>query len=366
MQDVLVGVNYFAGWWDTTPNKWQDKYDGHDWRQDYPERVPLIGEYNTQEITNKEIIAASDYGIDFFSILWYYIDPDCHSGDSGIHDDLNRGIFNFMNSPESHRLKFFMEFCNHPPFGVPTEAKWKNCITVFIQAMKHPAYLRVDNKLVFKVHGGEQFIDQCSGYGCMDGDRSQIDFSRYLEMVELASERLEMLRSAVRQAGLGEMLVGGGLVDTLDQINKEHPFSKVYDFTNTYMDVLDGIAPSEKDYPYELLADKAKAWRHAHFKDAIPYVPFLPSGYNPRPWHDDQWRPSFKLPSRNQWRKELQRMKEDLRDLTGLGLPLSNGEMQKIFTIYAWNEFGEGGIVAPTQSDAYMKLECIKEVFGKE
>jgi hypothetical protein len=34
------------------------------------------------------------------------------------------------------------------------------------------------------------------------------------------------------------------------------------------------------------------------------------------------------------------------------------------FTIYAWNEFGEGGIVAPTQGDQYMKLEGIKTVFN--
>lgn len=34
-----------------------------------------------------------------------------------------------------------------------------------------------------------------------------------------------------------------------------------------------------------------------------------------------------------------------------------------MFTIYAWNEYGEGGIVAPTQGDQAMKLEVIREVF---
>jgi len=37
--------------------------------------------------------------------------------------------------------------------------------------------------------------------------------------------------------------------------------------------------------------------------------------------------------------------------------------VQKAFTIYAWNEFGEGGFVAPTAGDKYMKLEAIQEVF---
>ena len=30
----------------------------------------------------------------------------------------------------------------------------------------------------------------------------------------------------------------------------------------------------------------------------------------------------------------------------------------------AWNEFGEGGIVAPTKGRGHMMLQCIKDVFG--
>ncbi|MDX9975677.1 MAG: hypothetical protein RBU21_22040, partial [FCB group bacterium] len=43
--DVLVGVSYFAGWWEPLPNKWHDA-QGKDWRPRLPERVPLLGEYN--------------------------------------------------------------------------------------------------------------------------------------------------------------------------------------------------------------------------------------------------------------------------------------------------------------------------------
>ena len=45
-RDTLVGINYFAGWWEELPNKWH----GHgwtaqepDWRPQHPERVPLLG-----------------------------------------------------------------------------------------------------------------------------------------------------------------------------------------------------------------------------------------------------------------------------------------------------------------------------------
>jgi len=33
--------------------------------------------------------------------------------------------------------------------------------------------------------------------------------------------------------------------------------------------------------------------------------------------------------------------------------------------IYAWNEFGEGGITAPTRGEKQMKLEAVREVFDE-
>src|ERR1019366_1548263 len=52
--DVLVGVNYFPGWWKPLPNKWQDRR-GEDWRLRFPERGPSLGGYNDQEIMNRGI-----------------------------------------------------------------------------------------------------------------------------------------------------------------------------------------------------------------------------------------------------------------------------------------------------------------------
>ena len=48
---VLVGINYFAGWWKSLPNKWHGKgwtAQEPDWRLQFPDRVPLLGSYNDQ------------------------------------------------------------------------------------------------------------------------------------------------------------------------------------------------------------------------------------------------------------------------------------------------------------------------------
>ena len=102
---VLVGVNYFPGWWRPHPNKWQDRR-GEDWRLRFPERVPLLGEYNEQETMNREIAAAAAAGVDFFSILWYY-NPPGHEREPNVALT-ESGLANFMASPEARRLRFMI------------------------------------------------------------------------------------------------------------------------------------------------------------------------------------------------------------------------------------------------------------------
>lgn len=55
----LVGVSYFAGWWPPPKSKWRTPSTGVDWREKFPERIPMLGEYNTQDTMDKEIVAAA-------------------------------------------------------------------------------------------------------------------------------------------------------------------------------------------------------------------------------------------------------------------------------------------------------------------
>jgi hypothetical protein len=338
-KDVLVGVNYFPGWWKPLPNKWQDRR-GEDWRVRFPERIPLLGDYNDQGTMDREIKAAAQAGVDFFSILWYY-NPPGHERERNV-SLTECGLTNFMASPEAKRLRFIIEFCNHPPFAAATDEDWNHCVQIWLKALRHPSYLRVGGRLVFKVHGGDYFLQQNGG----DAGR--------------ARARLEALRQAARQAGLGEMLIGGG-VGAAERIGPEHPLATIFDFTATYMEV-PALKQTVEDYPYDRLARVAREARQSHATDALPYVPYLAAGWCPRPWDDP--RACFKFPTRAEWEAELRGMKSGLDSGANLGLPLPGGRRQKLFTLYAWNEFGEGGIVAPTRGEQTMKLDAIHAVFG--
>ena len=104
---VMVGVNYFAGWWESLPNKWHGKgwtAQEPDWRLQFPGRVPLLGSYNDQATMDREIAAAASHGVDFFSILWYF--PRSDSGQVEQAKLLNRGLDNYLASPNAGLMNF--------------------------------------------------------------------------------------------------------------------------------------------------------------------------------------------------------------------------------------------------------------------
>lgn len=326
--DYLVGIYYFAGWWHQLPNKWVT--DGRDWRPDYPERLPTLGEYNDQATMDREIIAASGHRVDFFQMLWY---PN--------GGPLNEGLRSFLASPHAGRMKFTIEFVNHPPFDVGKDADWEAACKEWCTAMKHPSYLRLDGRPVFKIHGMDYFYRQ-------NGDDANN-----------VSARLAALRRIAKQNGLLDPLVSSGVMPCgVPSPERAAPF----DFLTTYMD-MPKLPQSPEPYPYELLVKHAETgWLRYAENTSKPYVPYVPSGWDPRPWRDP--RPSFAFPTREEWASALNRVKAALDQCPKLGIPVKGGR-KKMLLIYAWNEFGEGGIVAPTRGEKELKLEVVREVFGE-
>ena len=345
---ILVGVNYFAGWWKPLPNKWIGP-DGKDWRENYPGRVPLLGEYNEQETMDREIAVASEYGVDFFLMLWYFNGI----GDAAEREKhsrfLNVGLEQFMKSPNADRMKFAVEYCNHEPYQIKEQADWDWAVETWVEMMKHPSYLRVGGKPFFKVHSWHHYwfengenMDQCIA-------------------------RIQQLRQTARDAGLGELLIGAGIGSFQQITSPEDRIVKLFDFTSTYMELPLDLPPRDdnKFHPYAMLAEYMRGSRKVHGEDALPYLPYFGLNFNAEPWGDQRSR--FEFPTREQLKTELQLLKTDMENAKlNLGVPLGNGKLQKVFTIYAWNEFGEGGFLAPTVEEKTMKLEVLKEVFAVE
>lgn len=334
-QDVLVGVYYFAGWWRDVPNKYI--VHGSDWRTQYPERIPTLGEYNEQTTMDREIVAASEHGIDFFQILWYPVmdsPPEPHA------ERLNEGLRTFLASPENHRLRFTLEFVNHAPFDLVSDASWEAGCREWCMAMQHPSYLRVAGHPVFKIHSIHHLLQQFGGD------------------VQRAGSRVERLRAIAREMGLPDLLVGTGVSSAAIPL-PEH--IAAFDFLSTYMDV-PAFPQRAEPYPYaDLLALARDGWERYAAGSPKPYVPYLPAGWDPRPWRDP--RASFTFPTEEEWADALREIQAAVVRSFNLGLRVGDRH-QGVFLIYAWNEFGEGGIVAPTRGEGYARLAGIRRIFG--
>ena len=334
--DYIIGVSYFAGWW--------GRHDGwaknlQDARLLYPERVPLLGTLISQETMDREIIAASEYGVDYFQILWYpHYSPDVINTEGA--QRLNEGVTFFMDSPENHRMRFSVEYCNHLPFRVTDEDSWKEICAELVSFMHHPQYLRIGGKPMLKIHTIRNFVTDAGG-------------------MRTAMSWITYLRALAREEGVGELLLGAGATAS-DTFAGAQVLLEDFDYIQYYMDIPD-FAPREKDYRYNLLMKRALDVAQIRAASPLlPYLPYIPAGW--KPWFGGLG-PFFSMPGRTQWRKALSDMKKMVDRNSRLRIPDGTESGQKMINIYAWNEFSEGGIVAPNHGEGYMKLEEIRRVF---
>ncbi len=232
--EYLVGVYYFSGWWREQPNKYFTA--GHDWRADWPGRVPLLGEYNEQETMDREIAAAAANGVSFFQILWY--PQNNPASGTGHLERLNEGVRLFMASTNSHRMKFTVEFVNHPPFQLESDPAWASACHEWCAAMKHPSYLRLGSRPVFKIHGADAFFNQNGR------DPARV------------AQRLGTLRRIAHESGLPDLLISGGVGAGGVAIG---PLVAAYDFLTTYMD-MPNLPQRETPYPYSDLLRVRRRW----------------------------------------------------------------------------------------------------------
>lgn len=333
-----VGVNYFSGWWRDLPNKWQDSRNpGRDWREDYVNRIPLNGCYDDQETMDRDIRTAARYGVDFFQMLYYPVDSAATECDALHQKHLNRGIAHFLASPYNHLMKFAVEYCNHEPFAITDDELWKQTCNTFASWFAHPSYFTVDGRAVFKIHGLRFFMRQCGN------DKA------------LMARRIDTLKQAAWDIAGREVTVCAGIVG--EDINEElKQYLDILDFYAIYMD-MPKLEPLDTDYSYALLKNYALDCAGKCASLGLAMMPYYPSGWNPRPWHDP--RPSYQLPGEEEIRSGVAELCDLLKREPVLGIH-SGGRCFDAFSVYAWNEYGEGGFLSPTLVHYDEKLRGLK------
>jgi hypothetical protein len=325
---ATVGAYYFGGWAGSSP-RWQDDAAWTSLRppthltkrivEDFPDREPIWGwRDDALEIMEQQIDLAADHGIAFFAFCWYW-NKDREKID---RDPKHAGLQLFLKAKNNHRLKFCLLVANHAGYLFEGADAWREAADGWLPYFKHPQHVTVDGRPLLLI------FNSCNS----DPD----GFAH--------------IQATTRQAGLAEVAIagcGGG--------------EAKLGFTHTtHYNIVPGYAAGSEARKYaELIQAHQSAWRGSRDQ---PYLPTLSVGWDKRPWEGERGlgqKPGWYFPDRTpeQFAAALQSAIE------WMDRHPEQTTAERLLLLYAWNEFGEGGYMAPTKGDpegAY--LQAVKQV----
>jgi hypothetical protein len=317
----MVGAYYFEGWAGRStladdPNQpWARNAPSHLTRrmvEEFPEREPLWGwRDDSLAIMERQIDLAADHGLAFFAFCWYWHDNGRAINPPGIREDPKHICLDlFLKAKNRDRLKFCLLVANHAGFEIQGPEHWKQAVEFWMPYLKHPQHVRVGGKpfvILFNASGGER-------------------------------EDLAAMQDAARRAGLPGLAIagcGGGAVEA--------------GYTHrTHYNVVPGYASGPERHSYaELVAANRTAWGG---RPDQPYIPIVTAGWDKRPWEGPT---GLHQPAGSYYPDRTPAQCRDFLQsaLAWMDQHPEQATAERLVLIYAWNEFGEGGYVAPTKGD---------------
>lgn len=274
--------------------------------------------YDTKDtsIIEKEIMLAKNKGIDYFLMDWYYHDGYGSFNQEATENEPNHiGLNAFIQAAHKYDFKYCIMIANHEPFVIDGIENWKAAINYINETyVKDPAYLKYNGIPVISVFEATKFNE--------------------------VKEELE------------EYIVSLGYPNGwIWQVNRENA---------RYAFGLDSHAPDVPDQEVsyeEKIVTATKLWADRTFREyKYKYDNIflcLTTGYDVRPW---KYRPGsyarhidYCVPDVDTWREFVAWAFKWVKAYQ-VGF--------KSLLVYAWNEFGEGGYLVPTEGDREASFLC--------
>jgi len=311
---AMVGAYYFDGW--SGRSRLADK---EGWARDapthltkrmleeFPDREPLWGWRDDRlEIMERQIDLAADHGIAFFAICWYFRPTRKQVDEDPLHTGLNL----FLKAKNNHRLKFCLLVANHQGAYIGSPGNWTLAAEYWMPYLTHKQHVKVGGRPLVLIFN--------------PGDSSK--------------EGLDNLQAAARKAGLpGVAVAACGSGDP--KLGYTH---------RTYYNIVPGYASGSQERRYaELVEAHQKAWGGTPEQ---PFIPEVTAGWDKRPWEGEKGlnqKPGWYFPDRTP--EAFGKFMQSAIDWMDRNPDRATKE--RVVLVYAWNEFGEGGYIAPTKGD---------------
>lgn len=320
--NLKIGAYYFDGWAgrsylaDDPDEPWAANAPSHLTRrmlEEFPEREPVWGwRDDSLEIMERQIDLAADHGLAFFAFCWYWHDNQQAINVQAILDDSKfTGLELFLQARNNHRMKFCLLIANHDWYEITGTENWTSAGEFLMPYLTHEQYLTVDSMpliIIFDAAGGDR--------------------NGFVAMQQMA-----------QNAGLSGLAIAANWNG-----------SPADGYTHrTHYAIAQGWEGGSEEHSYsELIAANKEQW---YGTAAQPYIPIVTSGWDRRPWEGPDGlynqAASWYYPDRTP--EQFAGLLQDA--VTWMDNNPGQTTKERIVMVYAWNEFGEGGYIAPTVGD---------------
>ena len=326
---------------------------------------PLFGyiDETKPEEVEKEIALAANAGITVFMFDWYWYD-----GQMTMQEALEQG---FLKAKNRDRMKFCLMWCYHDRVDsfrddprkpkrmlmplARTEDEFLGCVRYATEHFfREPNHYQRDGKPLFAVYRANAFVK----------DRGGVAETRVL---------LEKAQAIARAAGLKGICFEA--MNPQDAKAAKELADAGFDLLGSYNRVPHSAELSRRaqegdplyDYEAEMLPHHEKTW--ATLRDATPlaYVPVVTAGRDssmrcsndePFPWKTLRY-PYGSIATNNN-PNAFERMVRGARNAAA-----NDPKKPNAISIYGWNEYTEGGYIAPNDHDGDGALRAVAAVFGR-
>lgn len=329
---AAVGAYYFDGWAGKS-DRWKDDPAWNRLNppthltkrmlEEFADREPIWGwRDDSLAVMERQIDLAADHGITFFAFCWYWNkDPQ-----KILQDPKHTGLQLFLKAKNNHRLKFCLLVANHAGYLVQGADEWQQAAEGWLPYLKHPQHVTVAGKplvILFNPRNADP-----------DG------FAR--------------IQTVARKSGLPGVTIAGCGGGEAKQ-----------GFTHrTHYNIVPGYAGEPRAHKFaQLVQAHQRAWSGSRTQ---PYLPALTVGWDKRPWEGTRGlgqKPGSYFPDRTP--EQVAAALDSA--ITWMDRHPEQTTAERLMLLYAWNEFGEGGYLAPTKGDpkgSYLK--AVKQVVERK
>ena len=352
-EPVQVAAYYFPNWGGPTGGEWpalarsRPRFPGH-----AQPKTPVWGREDECDpaVMARKIEAAADHGVTAFVFCWYAFD----GGRRYLDDAVRRG---FLKAPNRDRMKFSLMWANHDVAGqgtgVVTPDTWNGIADELIRDyFVQPGYWRIDGRPYFSFYLATNVITSLGG-------------------VEKAAAALREFRAKAVRAGLPGLHLNGVLYGTTPEQARALGFDSLTSYVWVHHQELPGFPASDyvtfRDAYFKAL--RQGGWINGLETPAsswgLPYLPNVMMG----------WDASPRCPPGGRWEKAAYPGGPVLVNNTpsafsnALGQAVAyldaTGTTPRVITVYAWNEWTEGGYLEPEQRTGMEYLDAVRRVVDR-